>query len=76
MITLVLEDGIGVLASISVALADMRVSISSINTQMQKDGNMLVNLSIGCKNTSHYESIVSKLRSLKPVVSVSRGFSR
>ena len=74
-ITLIVEDGIGVIASISVALADMRVSISSINTQVQKNGNMLVNLSIGCKNTSHYESIVSKLRSLKSVVSVSRGFS-
>ena len=74
-IQLVLEDGIGVIASISVALADMRVSITSINTQMNKDGTMLVSLSIGCKNTSHYESIVSRLRSLKSVVSVSRGFS-
>ena len=72
---LVLEDGIGVLASVSVALADMKVSITSINTQIQKNGNMLVNLTVGCKNTSHYESIVSKLRSLKSVVSVSRGFT-
>ena len=75
-IRLILEDGIGVIASISVALADMRVSITSINTQMNKDGTMLVNLSIGCKNTSHYDSIVSKLRSLKSVISVSRGFSK
>ena len=74
-IQLILEDGIGVLAGVSVALADMKVSISSINTQLQKNGNMLVNLTVGCKNISHYESIVSKLRSLKSVVSVSRGFS-
>ena len=75
MIQIAVEDGIGVIASISVALADMKVSITSINTQMQKDGTVLVNLSVGCKNTSHYDSIVSKLRSLKSVVSVSRGFS-
>ncbi len=75
MIQLVVEDEIGVIASISVALADMKVSIMSINTQTNKDGMVVVNLSVGCKNTSHYESIVSKLRSLKPVVSVSRGFS-
>ena len=75
MIQIVVEDGIGVIASVSVALADMKVSITSINTQIQKDGTMLVNLSVGCKNTSHYDSIVSKLRSLKSVVSVSRGFS-
>jgi GTP pyrophosphokinase len=75
-IRLVLEDGIGVIAAISVALADMRVSITSINTQLNKDGTMLVNLSVGCKNTSHYDSIVSKLKSLKSVISVSRGFSK
>ena len=75
MIQIVVEDGIGVIASVSVALADMKVSITSINTQIQKDGTMLVHLAVGCKNTSHYESIVSKLRSLKSVVSVSRGFS-
>ena len=75
MIQIAVEDGIGVIASISVALADMKVSITSINTQVQKDGTVLVNLSVGCKNTSHYDSIVSKLRSLKSVVSVSRGFS-
>ncbi len=75
MIQLIVEDGIGVIASISVALADMKVSIMSINTQNQKDDTVLVNLSVGCKNTSHYDSIVSKLRSLKSVISVSRGFS-
>lgn len=74
-IQLILSDGIGVIASISMALADMKVSINSINTQLLKNGNMSVNLGIGCKNTSHYESIVSRLRQLPSVISVSRGFS-
>ena len=74
-VQIVVEDGIGVIAAISVALADMKVSITSINSQIQKDGTMLVNLAVECKNTSHYESIVSKLRSLKSVVSVTRGFA-
>ena len=69
------EDGIGVIASISMALADMRVSISSINTQTLKNGTVAINLSIGCRNTSHFESIVSRLRSLKSVINVARGFS-
>ena len=68
------EDGIGVIAAISMALADMRVSISSINTQALKNGNVAINLSIGCRNTSHFESIVSRLRSLKSVIKVTRGF--
>ena len=72
---IITEDGIGVIASISMALADMRVSISSINTQTLKNGTVAINLSIGCRNTSHFESIVSRLRSLKSVITVTRGFS-
>ena len=71
-----LEDGIGVIATISMALAEMKVSIMQINTQKSKNADlMIVNLTVGCKNTSHYDSIVSKLRQLPCVVSVTRGFS-
>ena len=68
------EDGIGVIAAISMTLADMKVSISQINTQMMKNGNTTINMIIGCKSTSHYESIVSKLRSISSVLAVTRGF--
>ena len=69
------EDKIGVLASISMALADMKVSISQINTQPQKNGDVAINIHVGCKSTSHYEAIVSRLRSISSVISVTRGFS-
>ncbi len=69
------EDGIGVLAAISMALAEMRVSISQINTQPQKNGDMAINLHIGCRSTSHFDSIVSRLRSIPSVIGVTRGFS-
>ncbi len=69
------EDRIGVLAAISMALADMKVSISQINTQPQKNGAIAINIHVGCKSTSHYESIVSRLRSISSVISVTRGFS-
>ena len=72
---IITEDGIGVIAAISMALADMRVSISSINTQTLKTGDVAINISIGCRNTSHVESIVSRLRSVKSVIRVTRGFS-
>lgn len=75
MLQITAEDGIGVIAAISVALADMKVSISQINTQTLKTGNVVINLLIGCKNTSHYAAIVSKLRSISSVVSVTRGFT-
>ena len=68
------EDKIGVIAAISQTLADMRVSISSINTQMQKNGDVIINLIIECKSTSHCDAIVSKIRSVSSIISVTRGF--
>lgn len=75
MIQIVANDEIGVIASISAALADMKVSISQINTQAQKSGGMAINLIIGCKSTSHYAAIVSRLRSISSIISVTRGFT-
>ena len=75
MIQITATDEIGVIASISAALADMKVSISQINTQAQKNGDMAINLIIGCKSTSHYAAIVSRLRSISSVISVVRGFT-
>lgn len=69
------QDRIGILADISVALSDMKVYIMQINTFKDSVENSTVNLKISCKNIEHYRSIVSRLRSLKGVIDVTRGFS-
>jgi GTP pyrophosphokinase len=69
------EDRIGMFADISAALADMRVPIMQINTQKTPSGTMSLVLKIACKNTSHYNSIMSRLKSIKDVIDVVRGYS-
>ena len=73
MLQIIVEDRIGVIASISMALADMRVSITQINTQALKNDTVAINIHIGCKSTSHFDSIVSRIRSIPAIISVSRG---
>ena len=68
-------DAVGVLADISVALADMKVSILQINSQKAGSDRVIINLKVSCKNVEHYNSIVSRLRSLKNILDVTRGFS-
>ena len=68
-------DTVGVLADITVALADMKVSILHINSQKAGADRVIINLKISCKNVEHYYSIVSRLRSLKSILDVTRGFS-
>ena len=67
------EDDIGVIAGISVALADMRVSITQINTQTDKNRDSIINVVVACRSVAHYNSIVSRLRSVPKVISVTRG---
>ena len=69
------DDRIGILAEITAVLADMRVSILQINAASKNEDGSILNLKIGCKNTEHYHSIVSRLQSLTGVRRISRGFA-
>ncbi len=70
------RDEIGILAYITKALADMKVSILSISSSQQKGKGdaAIINLKVGCKNVGHFYSIVSKLKGISGVESVTRGF--
>ena len=69
------DDRIGMLADITTALADMRVSILQISVVTRNDGRNIINLKVGCRNIDHYNSIVSRLRGLNGVDNILRGFS-
>jgi len=69
------DNRIGMLADISTALADMRVSILQINVAYKNDGSSIINMMVGCRNIDHFNSICSRLRSLNGVNNILRGFS-
>lgn len=75
MIQVRAENKTGLLALVTQALADMKVSITQINTKSRTDDEMVLSLGIGCKNTDHYDSIVSRLRGIDGVIGVIRGFN-
>ncbi|MBQ7317078.1 MAG: bifunctional (p)ppGpp synthetase/guanosine-3',5'-bis(diphosphate) 3'-pyrophosphohydrolase [Clostridia bacterium] len=68
-------DEVGALADIANTLVEMKVSILQINSQKASGGRAIINMKIGCKNVEHYNSIVSRLRSLHNIIDVVRGFS-
>lgn len=67
------ENHISLLADITSALADMKVVLLSVNTQKGANGELIVNLTVGCKNSEHYSSIVSRLRSLSHIIDITKG---
>ena len=68
------ENDIMLLANITRALADMKVILHQINTQ-NKDGDMVLNLTISCKNTDHFKSIISRIKAIDKVSDVKRGYA-
>ncbi len=75
LVQIMARNTITLIADITTALADMRVSILQINSQNRPDDSIIINLKIGCKNIDHFKSIVSRLRGLKDIDDVRRGFS-
>ncbi len=71
------RDRIGVLAQITVLLADMKVPILDVAVRPCKNSDMTdIELTVGSKNVHHVETIVSRLRALDAVESVYRGGKR
>jgi len=68
------HNSISLLAEITMVLADMRVSLISINTQKSGNNDIIVNLTVNAKNLDHVNSITSRLKSIKNINDVTRGF--
>ena len=75
LLQLHVEDRIGMLASVTAALAEMRVSILHIGCINCSDDTVIISMKIGCRSTEHYQTIVSSLRNLAGVIDITRGFA-
>ena len=69
------DDDISVIANITMALADMKVSILQINTRKPNDHDIIVNLKFTCKDINHFNSVVARMKGIKHVNSVIRSFN-
>ena len=67
------ENDIRLLSNITTALADMKVTLLGINTKKRTDTDIIILLTVGCKNIDHYNSILSRLRSVPHVERIERG---
>ena len=68
-------NSMNLIADITMILADMKVSLLQINTQARPEDEIIINMVIGCKNLDHYNSIVSRLRTVKCVNDIVRGYT-
>ena len=74
MLRIYAKDSIGLLALITVALADMRVNLVSVSSQKSGGDDVIINLTVNAKNLEHVNSIVSRLKSIDNINDVTRGY--
>lgn len=63
---------VGMLADITVQLANMRVMINDINTRNLKDGRSSFMLTITVSGTEHLKSVIARLQKIDGVLNVER----
>ncbi len=66
------QSDIRLIADVTMALADMKVSLLNITSHRSADC-VILELVVACKNLDHFKSILSRLRSVPNVETVSRG---
>ena len=60
------------LADITVALANLRVSIHAINARELKDGNCVINVTVGVENLEHLKNVIARLNKVESVINIER----
>ncbi len=66
------ESRVAMMADVANVLADMRVMINAINTRDLKNGNSIIYITITVKSTDFLNIVISKLRGISGVESVTR----
>ena len=70
------KNSLSLLAEITTALADMRVSLLSISTKPLDETEILVLLKVGARDKNHLSAIENRLRQIKHINSVNRGLGK
>lgn len=69
------NTSLSLFADISSVFADLKVPVHSMNSKETSGGGMIINLVITCRSINHVNTIVERLKRIKDVIDVSRGFS-
>ena len=65
-------DRANLVSDIALALGDMRVPIYSLTARSAEQGRARMSVTVGITNTEHLNSVVSRLKKVKDVVTVTR----
>ena len=69
---IVAYDRTGIMAEIMAALAEMKISVLSVNAKVNDTKSVTIHMSISIKDLAQFEFVTTKIRRLKDVYLVQR----
>ena len=69
---IVAYDRTGIMAEIMAALAEMKISVLSVNAKVNDTKNVTIHLGVSIKDLAQFEFVATKIRRLKDVYTVDR----
>ena len=69
---IVAYDRTGIMAEIMATLAEMKISVLSVNAKVNDTKNVTIHMGISIKDLAQFEFITTKIRRLKDVYTVQR----
>ena len=69
---IVAYDRTGIMADIMATLAEMKISVLSVNAKVNDTKNVTIHMGISIKDLAQFEFITTKIRRLKDVYTVQR----
>ncbi len=76
LLQIFVKDRFALLADLTNAFAEMKMTLTHLNTQKCGDGDdVLINVGLSCRDVSHLKAVIARLRQIRGVTDVVRGFS-
>lgn len=66
------KDNNALLAHVTTAISEMKLTISSLNARVDKTGNAIINLSVVVENINEFDTLVNKIGAIPEVIKVFR----
>ncbi len=75
LLTVYANNSLKVISAITDLFDELHVPVHALSTKFSGSDNLIINLTITTKSTEHVAAIVQKIKKIRDVVAVQRGFS-
>ncbi len=75
LLQIFVKDRFALLADLTSAFAEMKMTLTHLSTQKRDADDVLINVGLSCRDVSHLKAVIARIRQIRGVTDVVRGFS-